>query len=1016
MQVKQVDIEKLASFIEYAYEGLNEYPFQAFIDDKGSEAFINRTNYQEVLDTKVSYWDLSKISWNYWDYLNPSNLRDGLPVYIKRCELEKRAFCFYMNGSMYLDKIKKIRFHFVDIDSGGGTKEEQLERIMNAPLKPTIIYEGRAGYKLLYEVKDAYWDTSTQQTFDKSKYIFEKIQLQLISYFKGDSSKFQANNCFRLPYVNNYKEWSSDGKVYQEKIIYWEPSNVYTQQQLADAFPPGEEPKKAKKVKLYDVSDQAVQEIIEVFTDNLDVAGLDYTNYRTKIAYQCPVHNDGNASAYIFFDSLICHCSNGQNGECEIENGKPLSWLAKHQGWDDLLELALRLEAKPAEKYEKITLDQLQTFALTPLLSEETKWNPVVKEVVANITATMKSRNITVDKASHLIYSNLVTSIHNTTPGVTVWPLEPGGGKTTTFITYLKYMLKHHIDQAGTIIVVERNETAIALAKELGKYRMCFEATERTASEVDWCEPLDAAYVMQSAYTYKKCKKTLTSYEHNVCGRCSFKSSCDLPKKYEIQKRFPIVIMTHARLQMEGEKLSNYAKWRTKDGKLYERKRIIIDEKPPITDVIQISTEDIDMFKYDLKSMELEIGSETMLSALNIVNKLKETMLSSERGIPIPALDTVFKFSFESEWYKYYEGSNVSLLKHVEAAITQEGVVNEYNKRITYTTAKKVVYDFSHYNVVILDGTAKYDLEYGYLNNVQVMDVPTLKTYDHLTLYYDTSIPSSKQRLHMDIELKNKLVKFVKEKSLDKPVLVLCYQFLRKSLESLFAKEIKANKIAVNHFGNVKGSNDYLQYSCLVVVGIINKGDAYYLCKSGAIFEEGADLELTTIKSVRRFNNTDIEKYKLSDQVVSSIQDILRINIRNKGEVKQSAEVYVFSRDTVFLNLLLNYFIGSKAEHWNLLESKPKWFDKVNQLFESLEPSEKITKASIREMLSLEGAAGKKQLQRIMQSEEFHSLLTQHNIVKVNTRQFVKQGSTNCYTELGSFYRGLKAIARFVNG
>lgn len=1013
--IMPVNIEKLAKFIEYAYEGLTKYPFQAYIDDAGSEAFINRGNYQELLDTEVGYWDLNRIQSSYWNGLNPSNLRDGLPVYIKRCELEKRAFCFYMNGSIYLDKIKKIRFHFVDIDSGGGTKEEQLERIMNAPLKPTIIYEGRAGYKLLYEVKDAYWDTSTEQTMAESTYIFERIQFQLIGYFKADCRRRKPNDCFRMPYANNYKEWSTNGKVYQEKIFDWEPSNIYTQQQLAEAFPPGEEPKKTNKVKLYDISDSAVREAIELFTDNLDLAGLDYVNYGTKIAYQCPVHGDSKPSAYIFFDSLICHCSNGENGECEIGNGKPLSWVAKHQGWDDLLELALKLEAKPAEKYEKITLQHLQSNDLTPLLPIETRWESVVNEVVSNIITTMQQRNIRIDDASRLIYLNLVASIHNTKHNVTVWPLEPGGGKTTTLVTYLKYMLEHHLDRAGTVIVVERNETAIALAKELGEYRVCYEATEDTAYDADYCGFNKAAYVMQSAYTYKKCKKTLTSYEHNVCGRCSFKNSCDLPKKHDTQKKFPIVILTHARLKMEGEQLNSYAKWRATDGKEYERKRLVIDEKPPIIDNIQISAMDIETLIYELKGMELEIGHENLESAIQIINELKGRMLSSERGVQLPALRDSFKFSFEAEWYKYYDGSNVALLKYVEAAITQEGVINEYNKRITYTTAKKVAYDFSNYNVVILDGTAKYDLEYGYLNHVQMMDVPTIKTYHHLTLHYDASIPSSKQRLLENSELQNKLVQFVREKSLDKPVLVLCYKALKEYFEDQLAKEIKANRIAINHFGNVKGSNNYLQYSCLVVVGFVHKGDAYYLCKSGAIFEEVADLRLTTIKDIRRFNDTDIEKYKLSDQVVSSIQDILRINIRNNGEAKQSAEVYAFSRDIVMLNLLRDYFVGSKVEQWDLLESKPKWFDKVNQLFESLELSEKITKASIREMLGLEGAAGKKKLQRIMKSEEFHSLLTQHKIVKVNTRLFEKQESTKCYTELGSFYRGLKAITKFVN-
>ncbi len=184
-------------------------------------------------------------------------------------------------------------------------------------------------------------------------------------------------------------------------------------------------------------------------------------------------------------------------------------------------------------------------------------------------------------------------------------------------------MLEHHIEKAGTIVVVERNETALALAKELGQYRVCFEATEHTAFDADYCLYPAAAYVMQSAYTYKKCKKNLTSYEHNVCGRCGFKKSCDLPKKHEIQKQFPIVIVTHARLQMEGAQLKSYAKWIAKDGKEHERKRLIIDEKPPIIDVIQISTMDLETLIYDLKSMELEIGRENMISAIKVINELK---------------------------------------------------------------------------------------------------------------------------------------------------------------------------------------------------------------------------------------------------------------------------------------------------------------------------------------------------------------------------------------------------------
>lgn len=222
----QVNVEELANFMEYAYEGLSVYPVQSFFDIKK---------------------DKNERYKSYWDSLHCDNIRKELPHFINLCQAEKRSLCFYLNGAKNVDQIQRIRFHFVDIDSDGRSKKEQLECIMNAPLKPTIIYEGRAGYKVLYQVTDAHWDTTTEQALNESIYIFEKIQFQLIGYFQADIARRKPNDCFRLPYVNNYKEWSSEGKIYQEKIIYADYENVYTQQQLAVAFPPGEEPKKAKK-------------------------------------------------------------------------------------------------------------------------------------------------------------------------------------------------------------------------------------------------------------------------------------------------------------------------------------------------------------------------------------------------------------------------------------------------------------------------------------------------------------------------------------------------------------------------------------------------------------------------------------------------------------------------------------------------------------------------------------------------------------------------------------------------
>jgi len=100
--------------------------------------------------------------------------------------------------------------------------------------------------------------------------------------------------------------------------------------------------------------------------------------------------------------------------------------------------------------------------------------------------------------------------------------------------------------------------------------------------------------------------------------------------------------------------------------------------------------------------------------------------------------------------------------------------------------------------------------------------------------------------------------------------------------------------------------------------------------------------------------------------------------------------VFLFSRDTVLTKMLQEYFVGSKIKKWDLLGHKPRWYNPISELFSTIGIGEKINKKAIRGMLNLEGAAGKKQLQRILQRDEFISLLILNNIDEWNSRAFVK--------------------------
>ncbi|WP_313236109.1 hypothetical protein [Sporosarcina ureae] len=961
----------LLSAIEYLRCGRDEFRTFAFFDDEKGMP-------EEML---------KKIPKTRREILHIKNLEYELSVLYKIFDEEKRAFCFFPNGAQRVPDIDGLRFLFVDIDDG--SKKEQLLRIKSAPLSPTLVYEGRRGYKLLYALKDAPWDNTDSESIRKCKIYAENIQRQLIEFFSGDWSKTNINAAFRLPFAKNYKEFFKNSMVYTEEVIIFEPSRVYTLEQLSEAFP--ETIKKAPNSETlsYDDYPKEVREIIECFMGRLDLEGLSYTEYEGKLSYQCPIHNDGTASAYMFYNNLICHCSNGgAELDCPIAKGKTLGWVAKEKGWTDLEELCDRLEEKPGKKYEKISLDDMQSTELVPIQKMQAIAKGHVESILADVVNTMNSRGNIVNETMTNVFANIIHELTLQTEGITVCPLEPGGGKSTIMAAYLQYMLDQDLTDSGTIIVVERIETAKNLLRELSQYSIYIDADGK-AIDVPHYKSHPATFVMESAYTYKDCKLKLEKYQYGVCRDCPFKKSCQVYKKHQEQKSYPIVIMTHARLRMEADGLDKYRKWRCEDGVEYERKRIIIDEKPPIVEVTTIQNTSFDEFLLDVHGMQLE--PETITETNLMVKQLREKIMDAENGQHLLPVNPDFIFAFSKTWYEKYSGENVGLMKDIEYAIQNGGRVNHDRQRniISIVTNRTIQYNFSDFHVVILDGTSKFDMEYRAFQNHQMLDIPSIKSYENLTLFVDSSKSSSKGALVKSTDMLIDIARNISIVSSKEIVLVLCFQIYEETFKSLLCHEIKEGRVLINHFGNVKGSNEYLHCTALVLAGTIHKSDPFYINKHEAVCGVALDTKTATIKKVRRFKDLGIETIKLNDQVVDTVQDILRICIRNNGNSAQ-VKVYMLTRDLAFANVIQQYFADCVLESWNMSGTYPWWYVKLDEFFNTLKEGEIIQKATLRKVLELDGVAGKKQFQRFAKDGLFIKLMGEHSIAVINTRTYKK--------------------------
>ncbi|WP_199426985.1 hypothetical protein [Thermaerobacillus caldiproteolyticus] len=658
--------------------------------------------------------------------------------------------------------------------------------------------------------------------------------------------------------------------------------------------------------------------------------------------------------------------------------------MAEQLDAEELKDAYKKLLKRSEQKYQDIRLESMTDDASIPLHFPE---NMLIEGIVKEMENEMGKRGIIVDQQSKLVCQNILDSALSFKKQVLSVPLPPGGGKSTLIEVMLKYLLKHDINIAGAVIAVERIETAKKLAKSIGQYEIWLDGLGIDISRREFKK---AAYVMESAFTSELCKKKegIEEYVHGICRGCPEKKECPIAQKYREQKRYPIVIISHTRLAMDKDRLHNYREWGDENGDTHERRLLIIDEKPPLVTVQNLTLDDINEFEYQIHNMSYEI--EGVNEVKELIQKVKAFFYNNllQDHEVIAPIEPIYRFNFKKVWYQSYTGKNPYLIEKIEHFIQNGGRISRNNNQVNIVTHKVVNYEFKNFSTIILDGTSNIDMEYKVGTELNILHVPKIRTYENLT-FYMAPISMSKQALLNNRERLDDLVKYVRKIAEKENILVLCYKEYEDTLEQLLEPEIKRGEVKLNHFGNVKGSNDYNDCTTLVLAGVQHKGHPYYIAKFDALYGACDDTETNTINGVVRFKNIDLERLKLNDQLVDLIQDICRTKVRNK-DGNEPVKVYIPTKDKVLINLLNQYFTGSTVREWDVSDCYPEWYRKLDKLFENMQSGQTIQKGEIREFLDLTGESGKKQFKRIQQKEIFSDLLKKHNIAPVNNRSFKK--------------------------
>lgn len=519
---------------------------------------------------------------------------------------------------------------------------------------------------------------------------------------------------------------------------------------------------------------------------------------------------------------------------------------------------------------------------------------------------------------------------------IIVDPAPCGFGKSTIKLELMKYFTKLYekeILTTGVIIVGDRLEDLKQLQTDLGEY------SRYTFLLEGWNEEV--------------CKdKSIKIAENKMCRKCTY-TNCKVKIQGYEQSKYPILLITNARLQQFGEMIgSQYKKW---DGG--ERKILLIDERPQILDNVLVSKELLNKIDTAISNVDYENMSEkTQLSNYwkEIINLVESKMIPLRENYKRFIISNTCNIgvcldneSFKKLWDKYMKKDFDRELTHIHTVLTRGGFyVCESNKEFIATIGcRNLRNDYKDFEkVVIFDGSALYDPQYISMydyneetgednSDLRFLYISNGRTYENLNITANLAHKISKT------EFKNKskyLVKAISEYIKSKVNIgfhannyVVTYKEQAGQLGQLLDNSTLKHRIPKNadgkayYFGNTKGSNEMESCTRMFQIGWDTLPDylvaiMWLSCKGSwdkflelCLDKEKAILYSEMLQKMDRHEDTfrqktyssgnknycfglvEIDQFQYLDTVSKFYQEIHRTKLRDYN-YKNDIDIYVF--------------------------------------------------------------------------------------------------------------------------
>ena len=424
---------------------------------------------------------------------------------------------------------------------------------------------------------------------------------------------------------------------------------------------------------------------------------------------------------------------------------------------------------------------------------------------------------------------------------ITVIPARAGFGKSSfiysflsVFCDYINLSFLELIKEQGVIIVTDKLDALRNLEKLIFESKGYFDEETNTKF----------TYLLESwnkdSYSAGVCKdEGITEFKESMCsGACSYYKACKMSKQKIEQKYSPILLMTNARFYQHCDKIDEYSEWLDEHGKIRKRDIIIIDEKPNMVHSGQIESRSfsklIDIIENSINS---EKDEKTKLFFINKTKNIEEKFnslrerLSIYRNSIYPKNNEIaFSEEFIETWKNKIGPKGLDIICDINT-LFRDGALWCRTKIPYFGILESKIPHYDNFKTFIFDATAELDPDYKKKDKFQFLDVDCYKDYKNISIhtYYNKNLNMSRTSLGDGNKWKIKAITKWMNNNIEKfasKTYAICYGFCAKeiskdliSLKKSYCLDLGSKIAMIPHFGDTKGSNDYIDAFTMVQLG-----------------------------------------------------------------------------------------------------------------------------------------------------------------------------------------------------